>query len=54
MNLNACASTDHDAELVLMNTLICLSLSSDGTSATFFPRPLSIERTQWMISGVLF
>jgi len=31
----------HDDELVL-----CLSLSPDGTSATFFPGPLSIEHMQ--------
>ena len=46
MNLNACASTDHDGELALIRILIRLSLSSDGTSATFFPEPLSIERMQ--------
>jgi hypothetical protein len=38
------ASADHDGELVL-----CLSLLSDGTVATFFPQPLPIERT-----GLLF
>jgi hypothetical protein len=35
----------NDGKVVLMSTLISLSLSFDSTSATFFPRPLSIERS---------